>query len=180
MNNASLGLDILVESLLFVSGEPVTLMRLAAVLEVDVSAVEEALACLSRRTQNGGLRLQRHNGQVQFVTVPEAAPYLEQFLGLAPENRLSTAALETLALIAYRQPVTRADLEAVRGVNCDGVIRTLLSRELIEETGRLQQAGRPILYGTSFTFLEQFGLSDLGELPTLKDHEPSCAEGNGS
>jgi len=175
MNDTSPSLDVLVESLLFVSGEPVTLKLLAAVLDVDVSAVEEALACLSGRTQKGGLRLQRHNGRVQLVTVPEAAPYLEQFLGLAPENRLSTAALETLALIAYRQPITRADLEAVRGVNCDGVIRTLLSRELIEEIGRLQQAGRPILYGTSFTFLEQFGLSDLEELPTLNGQDPSRA-----
>jgi len=115
---------------------------------------------------------------VQFVTAPEAAPYVERFLNLDLSSRLSTAALETLALIAYQQPIARMQIEAIRGVNCDGVLRTLLSRGLVAPQGRLDQAGRPIVYGTTFEFLQYFGLSDLSELPALEPVQ-SAHEGGG-
>jgi segregation and condensation protein B len=104
-----------------------------------------------------------------LATVPEAGPHIERFLGLDLTSRLSQAALESLALIAYRQPITRAQVEAIRGVNCDGVLRTLLARGLVEPVGRLEQAGRPYLYGTTFQFLQYFGLDGLEQLPSLPE-----------
>ena len=115
-----------------------------------------------------GLRIQRRGDKVQLTTRPECAPYVEKFLGLTLTSRLSKPALETLAIVAYQQPVTRPEIEMVRGVNCDGVIQTLLSKGLIEEVARLETAGRPIQYGTTFTFLQHFGLRSLDELPPLK------------
>ncbi len=162
----------LIESLLFVAAEPVTIEQLATTLEVEEAAVEEALGCLEAEWGGRGIRLQRQGRQLQWVTAPEAAPYVERFLELQVSKRLSTAALETLAIIAYRQPITRVEIEAIRGVNSDGVLRTLLGKGLIEEVGRLEQAGRPIIYGTTFQFLQYFGLSSLGELPALKEDEP--------
>ena len=166
-----LDVRILIESLLFVADAPVSVGQLATVLEVEPGEVEERLEELADDLQRRGLRLQRKGQRVQLVTVPEAAPYIERFLGLEISGRLSSAALETLAIIAYRQPVTRAAIEALRGVNCDGVLRTLVSKGLIEEVGRLPQAGRPILYGTTFEFLQYFGLGDLGQLPPLDEHD---------
>jgi len=158
----------LLESLLFVADEPVAVRQLAKVLEVGVKSIEEALEGLRAEYSQRGLRIQRKGERVQIVTAPEAAPYIERFLGLQLSGKLSTAALETLAIIAYQQPITRAQVEAVRGVNCDGVLRTLTRKGLIEEIGRLEQAGRPILYGTTFEFLQYFGLQDLAELPPLE------------
>lgn len=164
---SDLSLAALVESLLFVAGDPVPVERLSATLAVSQEQVEEALAALAISCTGRGIRLQRHGDRVQLVTAAEAAASVELFLGVEADNRLSQAALETLAVIAYRQPLTRAQLEAVRGVNCDGVLRTLLTRGLIEEVGRLEQAGRPILYGTTFAFLQLFGLTSPSELPPL-------------
>jgi segregation and condensation protein B len=158
----------LLESLLFVADEPVAVSQLAKVLEVGVKSIEEALERLRAEYSQRGLRIQRKGERVQIVTAPEAAPHIERFLGLQLSGKLSTAALETLAIIAYQQPITRAQIEAVRGVNCDGVLRTLSRKGLIEEIGRLEQAGRPILYGTTFEFLQYFGLQDLAELPPLE------------
>jgi segregation and condensation protein B len=158
----------LLESLLFVADEPVAVSQLAKVLEVEPKSIEEALERLRAEYGRRGLRIQRKGERVQMVTAPEAAPHIERFLGLRLSGKLSTAALETLAIIAYQQPITRAQIEAVRGVNCDGVLRTLTSKGLIEEIGRLKQAGRPILYGTTFEFLQYFGLQDLAELPPLE------------
>jgi segregation and condensation protein B len=158
----------LLESLLFVADEPVAVSQLAKVLEVEVKSIEEALERLRVEYSQRGLRIQSKGGRVQMVTTPQAAPHIERFLGLQLSGKLSTAALETLAIIAYQQPITRAQIEAVRGVNCDGVLRTLTSKGLIEEIGRLEQAGRPILYGTTFEFLQYFGLQDLAELPPLE------------
>lgn len=162
-------LTMLVESLLFVADEPVTAARLAAALGVELTQVETAIAELSVNLQRRGIRLQQKGDRVQLATMPEAAAAIERFLGLEVSPRLSPAALETLAMIAYRQPMTRTQLEAVRGVNCDGVLRTLLSRGLIEEQGRLEAVGRPILYGTTFEFLQYFGLTQLQQLPALPD-----------
>jgi segregation and condensation protein B len=157
-------IDSLIESLLFVAGEPVTTEDLARVLDVPPPEVEIALARLGSVYRKRGLRLQRRDNQVQMVSAPECSNVIERFFGLQLSSKLSPAALETLAIIAYQQPITRPQTEAIRGVNCDGVIRTLLARGLVEEVGRLEQAGRPILYGTTFGFLQYFGLSDLSEL----------------
>ncbi len=161
----------LVESLLFVAGEPVTVAQLARALEAVPDAVEAALEQLAQ-DQGRGIRLQRLGDRVQLVSAPEAAAAVERFLGVQASARLSAAALEVLAIIAYRQPITRAQVDAVRGVDSGGVIRALLARDLVAEAGRLETVGRPILYGTTELFLRQFGLSALAELPPLDLPEP--------
>ena len=168
---ASLSLKAQIESLLFVAGEPVSCSRLAAVLQVDGSRVEEALAELEAEYQGRGFRLQRKGERAQLVTAPEAAEAVRVLLGLELSSKVSPAALETLAIVAYRQPVTRSQIESVRGVNSDSVLRTLVTRGLVEEQGRLEQAGRPIIYGTTFEFLQQFGLTRLEQLPPLSPAE---------
>lgn len=159
----------LVESLLFVAESPVTMAALARALEVDTVKIEEVLNELKRDYAERGMRLQRARDKVQLVSAPEAAPVIEKFLGLDGSGRLSAAALETLAIIAYRQPITRPAIEAVRGVNCDGVIHSLLTRGLIQEVGRQETVGRPILYATTFEFLQNFGLRDVDDLPPLEE-----------
>ena len=157
----------LVESLLFVADEPVAVARLAAATGAEQTAIEQALQELSEEYEQRGLRLQRKDGRVQVVTAPEAAPHIARFLGLDLTSKLTVPALETLAIVAYQQPVTRAGVEAVRGVNSDSVLRTLVNKGLLEPVGRLAQAGRPLVYGTTFEFLQYFGLQDLAELPPL-------------
>jgi len=157
----------LLEALLFVVGEPATVERLAAAFALPVERIEIGLQLLEAQLATRGIRLQRHREAVQLVSAPVAADVIEAYLGLDLNAKLSRAAMETLAIIAYRQPVTRPQIEAIRGVSSDGVIRTLLHRGLIEEVGRLEQAGRPILYGTTFEFLQYFGLSSLDDLPPL-------------
>ncbi|MSP12211.1 MAG: SMC-Scp complex subunit ScpB [Chloroflexi bacterium] len=168
MPENSLPLAIRIESLLFVAGDPIPLETLAQVLEVPLEEAQAAVTSLQDDLKNRGVRLQHKGGRIQLVSAPESAALVERFLGLEVNTRLSPAALEALAVIAYRQPVTRAQIEAIRGVNCDGVLRSLLSRQLIEEVGRLESAGRPILFGTTFTFLQYFGLRDVSELPPLE------------
>jgi segregation and condensation protein B len=165
---ANLPLKGQIESLLFVAGEPVSCSRLATVLQVERSRVDEVLAELEADYQARGFRLQRKGELAQLVSAPEAAEPVRIFLGLELSSRVSAAALETLAIVAYRQPVTRAEIEKVRGVNSDSVLRTLVARGLVEEQGRLEQAGRPIIYGTTFEFLQQFGLTSLEQLPPLQ------------
>ncbi len=157
----------LLEALLFVAGEPVTVTELARALDLPPDAVEQALDALATTCAGRGVRLQRDADRVQMVSAPEAAAVIERFLGAPASSRLSTAALETLTIIAYRQPITRAQIEAIRGVDSSGVLRALLSRDLIAEGGRLETAGRPILYVTTAEFLRQFGLSSLSDLPPL-------------
>ncbi|MDZ4717111.1 MAG: SMC-Scp complex subunit ScpB [Roseiflexaceae bacterium] len=164
----------LIESLLFIAGEPVTVAQLARSLELPADAIEAAIERLGVACAGRGIRVQRHSDQIQLVSAPEAASAVERFLGVQSQQRLSAAALEVLAIIAYRQPITRAQIEAVRGVDCGGVVRALLGRELIAEIGRLETVGRPILYGTTTEFLRQFGLSSLSELPPLPElQEPT-------
>jgi len=158
-----------VESLLFVADEPVSVGRLAEALEVAPGEIERALADLEIAYAGRGLRLQRAGSRVQLITAPEAAHWVERFLGLETRMRLSRAALETLSIIAYRQPITRPEIEAIRGVSSDSVLRTLLSVGLIEEVGRAPTVGRPILYSTTFEFLQHFGLHSLDELPPLDE-----------
>ena len=161
-------LEKLLEGLLFVADEPVSAGRLAQALEVSPAVVERALANLQAAAATRGVRLQRVGSRVQLVTAPETASYIERFLGLELQSRLSEAALEALTIVAYEQPVTRAQVEAVRGVNSDSVLRTLVSKGLIEEVGRLDAVGRPILYGTTFEFLQFFGLESLDDLPDIR------------
>jgi segregation and condensation protein B len=162
----------LTESLLYVAPEPVTIANLAAATGQSEQQVEAALAELATSYAVRGLRVQRHRGRVQLVTAPEAAPFIERFLGLDLTSRLSPAALETLAIIAYRQPVTRAQIDELRGVSSEGVLRTLLHRGLVEQGERLEQAGRPFQYQTTFDFLQYFGLESLEQLPPLEEqHE---------
>ncbi len=160
---------ILLEGLLFVASEPAAIERLATALDVSIPRIEQSLQALETQMLHRGIRLQRHNGLAQLVSAPEVADAVEIFLGLDLNTKLSRAALEALAIIAYRQPVTRPQIEAIRGVNSDGVIRTLLHRGLLEEVGRLEQAGRPILYGTTFAFLQYFGLENVDGLPPLDE-----------
>jgi segregation and condensation protein B len=160
----------LLESLIFVSAEPVAETELARALALAEADVGRLLDELVRDYAPRGIRLQRHAGRVQFVSAPEAAAAIERFLRLdAASGKLSPAALETLAVVAYRQPVTRPGIEAVRGVDVSGALRTLQQRGLVAEVGRLQAVGRPMLYGTTEEFLRQFGLSSLADLPPLAE-----------
>ncbi len=157
-----------VESLLFVADAPVSVSHLAEALERDERDVEAALQALAEGYAGRGVRLQRKSNRVQLVSAPEAAPAIERFLGLSQSGKLSAAALEALAIVAYEQPITRPQIEAIRGVSSDGVLRTLLSKGLIDEVGRLETVGHPVLFGTTFEFLQYFGLSSLAELPPLE------------
>jgi len=168
------------EALLFISAEPVYASQLATVLEISVSAVEQGLAQLDSELQTRGLRLQRHGGQLQLTTAPEMAEAVERFLGQEATSRLSKAAVETLAIVAYQQPVTRPYIEGVRGVSSDGVMKSLLSKGLVQEVGRAEGPGRPILYGTAPDFLQHFGLNSLAELPALALPEAKRDNENGN
>jgi segregation and condensation protein B len=159
------------ESLLFVSSGPVPVSRLAKALEITTTAVEALLSEMEADYQQRGLRLQWSDAAVQLTTAPETGEVIERFLGLELTTRLSQAALEVLAIVAYMQPMTRPQVDHIRGVNSDGALRTLLSKGLLEEMGRLETPGRPILYGTTPVFLQHFGLSGLGELPALREEE---------
>lgn len=166
---AALDAPALIEALLFVAPAPIPLARLAQALDLAEEAVQAALDVLAEQCagERRGLRVIRRADRVHLTTAPEAAANIERFLGLDLSTRLSGAALETLAVIAYRQPLTRGDIEAIRGVNCDGVLKTLLARALVEPVGRLDQPGRPFLYGTTLQFLQYFGLEGLDRLPPL-------------
>jgi segregation and condensation protein B len=177
--NGALTLGALVESLLFVADGPVPVARIAEALEVTPREVEAALTTLGEAyaTAHRGLSLQRFRDKVQLTTAPAAASAVERFLGLAATAPLSRAALETLAIVAYQQPVTRPQIESVRGVNSDSVLKTLLSKGLIEEVGRTEGPGRPVLYATTPEFLQYFGLSALTDLPPLSlDQPPTLPE----
>ncbi len=165
----ALDVPALIEALLFVAPAPIPIARLAQVLDAGEDVIQAALETLAGRYagERRGLRVIRRADRVHVTTAPEAAAYIEKFLGLDLSTKLSTAALETLAVIAYRQPLTRGDIEAIRGVNCDGVLKTLLARALVEPVGRLEQPGRPFLYGTTLQFLQYFGLEGLDRLPPL-------------
>lgn len=164
--NRPLRLEACLEALLFVSTGPVTVSQLAEALERKPQEVEEGLRNLDAEfEQERGLRLQWHAGKVQLTTAPQASGLVERFLGLEATARLSRAALETLAIIAYRQPITRPGVDSIRGVNSDGVLKSLLAKGLIQEVGRSEGPGRPILYGTTSEFLQHFGLPSLSQLP---------------
>jgi segregation and condensation protein B len=157
----------LIEALLFVSDGPSDEGALARALGLSRREVRAGLDSLGESLRERGIRLQRGPDGIQLVTAPDTSTYIEQFLGLEAGRRLSAAALETLAIIAYRQPVTRGTLEAIRGVNCDGAIDTLRNRGLIDIAGRADGPGRPALFATTQKFLEYFGLEKPEDLPPL-------------
>jgi segregation and condensation protein B len=160
-----------VEALLFASGEPEEIATLAGALGWPKADVVRSLAALDARLseQHRGLALQRDGERVQLVTSPRFGQVVARLLGMERSAKLSNAALETLALVAYRQPITRVEIEAIRGVDSSGVVSTLVARELIEPRGRRATPGNPVEYGTTTQFLQFFGLASLSELPSLSD-----------
>lgn len=169
-----------VEAFLFVAGAPLSLEKLADLTDADQAAIKNLITILTAEYNQAGrgIRLFEVAGGYQFRSDPELAPWLRR-LQKERTQRLSAAALETLAIIAYRQPVTRAEIEYLRGVDSGGVMKTLLERNLLRILGKKDVPGRPLLYGTSRYFLELFGLKDLNDLPTLKEFaalDPELAE----
>jgi len=156
-----------VEGLLFVSSGAVQVANLANVLHVPAREIEAALHSLAESYRGRGIRLQRHDSRAQLTSAPELASHVERLLGLEATTHLTQAALEVLAIIAYQQPVTRPHIDSIRGVNSESVLGTLLRHGLIEEAGRSDGPGRPILYRTTPEFLRHFGLNSLSELPPL-------------
>ena len=160
-----------IEALLFVAGEPVAASDLKGVTELPEAEIKEILEGLAAqyRERNGGVRIIEIAKGYQMVTNPDCARWIRKFRNTNPSNKLSMPALETLAIVAYNQPIIKAEIEQIRGVNSDGVIKTLLDRRLIKIMGRKEMPGRPLLYGTTHEFLQYFGLKDLTELPTIKE-----------
>jgi segregation and condensation protein B len=168
-------LKVVLESVLFVADDPVpldALARLTGAAREDVAAAVEELAAES---QARGVRIQRAGESAQMVSAPEAAPYVEQFLGVDESVRLSPSALVTLTVIAYKQPITKPDLERILQKDCDYSVAILKARALVMEVGRAPTAGRPYLYGTTFKFLEHFGLEKPGDLPPLPELDDAVA-----
>lgn len=163
----------ILESLLFISAEPLTVETLKNILEIDKKEVERISRELINEYQSrsSGLLVVEVAEGVQMVTNPACAPWVKKLLATALPTRLSPQSLETLAIVAYKQPLIKAEIEAIRGVNSDGVLRTLLERRLIKILGRKEVPGRPLMYGTTKEFLQYFGLKNLLELPTLKEFQ---------
>jgi len=173
-----------IEAILFSSNRPLRVRELQQVTDTDRPTIEQALEELRESLTHRGLMLQRHHDQVQLVTRPELAGYVRRALRPEVTGRLSTAAYETLAIVAYQQPVTRAKIEEIRGVNSDGVVSNLELRALVKEVGRGTGPGQPKLYGTTIRFLQMLGLESLDdlpfpdtqELPDREDHDGEEAE----
>lgn len=164
-------LSTLLEAVLFVANEPLTTARLAELTEVEQDAVSAALAELAAARAGSGLQLAEHAGAWRLVTAPAADLAVRRYLEAETRAELSKPALETLAIIAYRGPLTKARLDELRGVTSDAMVRNLLARGLITEAGHADEPGKPVLYGVSHTFLQHFGLSSLAELPALEAAE---------
>jgi len=158
-----------IEALLFLSEEPVSTKRMAVVLSITVEEAEELVRELQQDLYDSkrGLQIFEAAGGYQMGTLPELAPYLEKAFSEEVSSYLSTAALEALAIIAYKQPVTRIEIESIRGVRCEHILENLAKRKLIKSLGRKEGPGRPLLYGTTDDFLKYFGLTYLSDLPQL-------------
>jgi segregation and condensation protein B len=163
-----------IEALLFVSDEPVTASRVAAILDAKQSSVESALRALSAEyaDEDRGFQLREVAGGWRLYTHPAYHRQVEEYVLSWDTRRLSQAALEALAVVAYHQPVSRQGVNAIRGVNSEAVISSLIEKGLVRESGRDKNAGNAILYGTTRAFLERFGLKDLSELPPLEEFAP--------
>jgi segregation and condensation protein B len=159
------------EVLLFLSGEPITLSTIRDVIDLSEPEIKKLMdeLIMQYREQNGGLFIAEIANGYQMVTNPEYSEWVKKFKSTQLSSKLSMPALETLSIIAYKQPIIKAEIEQLRGVNSDSAIRTLLEKRLIKVIGRKEAPGRPFLYGTTREFLQYFGLKDLTELPTLKD-----------
>ena len=157
------------EALLFVAEKPLTRAEIAAAAGVDRTTVDERLGDLEVTLRGRGVRVATNGDHVELVTAPEAGRLIARYVGVDPTPRLTPAALETLAIVAYGQPITRAGIERIRGVDADYALRVLQHRRLVVELGRSDAAGRPILYGTSLDFLERFGLASIQDLPPLSE-----------
>lgn len=159
----------ILEAILFVSGEAVSIDQLMARLGHDRLQVEHALMAMEKsyEHQDRGIQLKRFGAYVQLTSKGDYAPFVERFLQPVQRQSLSQSALETLSIVAYRQPVTRQEVEAVRGVKCDYSLQSLSQKDLIREVGRKDALGRPILYGTTEAFLSHFGIQSLAELPKV-------------
>ena len=157
----------IIEAILFVCGEPVGIEGLAHALDLTVSELEPVIEQMrdTYDLEKRGLRLNRFGGGIQLSTQPEFSPYIERLLRPATRQSLTQTVLETLSIIAYRQPVSKAEIESVRGVKCDYSVQLLTNRGLICEVGRRETLGRPILYGTTDAFLRHFGIEALDQLP---------------
>ena len=164
----------IIESILFVAGEAVAREDLAHALDLTVMELDEALEQLARHydVEKRGLKLNRFGDSVQLTTRPEYAQYIERLLQPVQKQPLSQAMMETLSIVAYRQPVTKAEVEAIRGVKCDYSIQSLSNKQMICELGRKEGLGRPILYGTTEVFLQHFGIESLEDLPELNEYSP--------
>lgn len=162
-----------IEAMLFVTGEPVELKAIADLLGIPRPEAEAALGALKIRleAENRGIALFEIAGGYQLGTKPEHADLIARMLKEIKRVRLSVPAMETLSIVAYRQPATKAEIEAIRGVNIDGVMKTLLERELIKIVGKKDEPGRPLLFGTTESFLMQFGLKSLSDLPPLSQFD---------
>ncbi len=166
------------EAMLFAAPSAVTIAQLAEAAGSNPKDIESCLKQLEvRYFQEGGLRLKWHKSKVELTTAPEYALQVENLLGLEANSRLSRAGVETLSIVAYKQPITRPGIDSIRGVNSDGVIKSLLLKGMIEESGRADGPGRPILYSTTSAFLQQFGLRSIDELPPF-DYEITPDESN--
>ncbi len=158
----------IIEALLFVSDKPLSIEQIKSLLECDAAAIINAVSLLRQEYQEKhSFRLREVAGGLQLVTDPEYAPWLRKLFQGGRKERLSRAALETLAIVAYKQPITKPEAEKIRGVDVDGVMKKLLEKGLVRITGRKKVAGRPLLYATTKRFLEYFGLNSLEELPPL-------------
>lgn len=167
----------MLESMLFVSDEPLSPKKLGEILEIDAPTVKAVLEALTDeyRLENRGIQLRRIAGGYRLFTHPANASYVEKLILAWDGRRLTQAALESLAIIAYRQPITKVTVGVIRGVNSEGVVSSLLDKGLIKDLGREKSPGQPILYGTTKKFLERFGLNSLKELPALEEFEPDDA-----
>lgn len=166
-------LENILEAILFSCGEPIEVDKLAKALETDDFTVAKLLKSLGARLEReGGIELRCYDGErYQLTSKKYTAPYVRRAMEIHRDIPLSPAAFEVLAVIAYRQPVTRAYVEQIRGVDCSAVITTLVAKSLVEEKGRMDLPGRPLLYGTTDNFLRCFNLSSLSQLPALEDIE---------
>ncbi len=162
-----------IEAILFVLGDSVSLKELAASLEVSDLEMKQAADLLRDRydLQHSGICLKQYGERIQLATRSDFSPFIEKVLQPVQKQALSKSALETLSIVAYRQPVTKLEIEAIRGVKCDYAVQSLVGKNLICEVGRKEALGRPILYGTTEKFLEHFGLERLEELPELPEKE---------
>lgn len=163
----------IIEALIYVSDEPLSAKSMAAVLKEDQQVIDEAIVALTEEfnSRGGGLQLREIAGGWQFATRPEYHEHVRAFLKSRPSAKLSLASLETLAVIAYKQPITVPEILEIRGVQSPSSIKTLLDKKLIVAKGRKETVGRPMMYGTSKEFLIQFGLKDLSDLPSIEDFE---------